>query len=63
MPEYAKLLVDEIQDSKRVSHLLPSIPLASVDTQTLKAEIDDALGEVATQIEAILRERENWKLL
>lgn len=52
MPEYARLLVDEIQDSRRVSHLLPVTLLASVDTQTLKAEIDDALGEVASQIEA-----------
>ena len=60
MPMLSKPLVDEIQDAKRVAHLLPWIHSASVDTQTVTAEIADVSGEVVAQIEVILQERDYW---
>lgn len=58
--EFSKLVADDIQRNRAAPWL--SVPLPpSVDTQTLKAEIDAAAVGLSDQIEVILRERDDWK--
>ena len=63
MPEFSRLVADDIQETKRAAHSLPVTLVASLDTRTLKAEIDDVSGELTSLLESILREREDWRPL
>lgn len=63
MPEFARLVADDIQETKRAAHSLPPTLVASLDTQTLTGEIDDVSGELASLLESILREREDFRPL
>ena len=61
--EFSRLVVDDIQDVKRAFPPLSATLLASLDAQTLEAEVQEVVSEIDSQLESILRERDDLKPL